>query len=80
MPDMVVLVAQIQVVDTMLKIQFESTAVGGAIAGGLADVDFGLTAALTNQAIVDAAKAAQLATNAITIGPADKVMLFGGML
>lgn len=80
MPDMVVLVAGVNVVDSMLKLQSEATVVGGLKTSFEIDVEFGLTAALVNQAIIDAAKAAQTAVNGVTFLPSDKVMLFGGVL
>jgi len=43
-------------------------------------VNFGLTAALFNKAMVDKAIADQLAKNGQIVGVADKVQLFGGII
>jgi hypothetical protein len=67
MPDMVVLVAGFQEFGGALKVQIESIVPGSRPAGAFVDVNFGLNAAQVNAVLIDAAKAAQLAQNAITL-------------
>jgi hypothetical protein len=65
--------------DGVLNISFIAIAPGDVQASGDVPVDFGLTPSLANAAIIDAAKAAQVAQNGQVFSPSDKVMLFGGV-
>lgn len=80
MPDMLVIVAGFPDVNGVIKIQVESVVVGGLRAGTFVDADFGLNASQANAVVVDAAKAAQLAQNNVTVGGGDRIMLAGGFV
>lgn len=78
MPDMAVLVSNVQPANGGVLVAFQAMTTGGAQAFESVVADFGVGAAVTNQAILDAAKVAQTAQNGVTFEPADKLMLFGG--
>ena len=83
MPDICVVITDCAFNESTGKLAVQVNAVdlagGNHAAGLLVDIETGLSASLTNQAISNAAKLELQNTFGVVFGPTDKAMLFGGV-
>ena len=77
MPDMVVLVSNVLVIDSVVKVAYQVTSSTGVQTFGEVDLDYPASVVNANKAVEDAA-ILSLAAVGETIGVTDKKLTFGG--